>query len=97
MSVKASKWGLIASGTTVGGLSARYCLRVSASMVADMFLFDSRPLDVTKRPMEMLLEAERGAGGTTARAWAQRGVYGVKVSVICHTASYKRMLTNHRQ
>lgn len=36
MSERASKWGLIASGTMVGGLSARYCVRVSESMDADM-------------------------------------------------------------
>jgi hypothetical protein len=36
LSLSASKWGLIASGTTLGGLSARYCLSVSASMLAVM-------------------------------------------------------------
>lgn len=70
MSVSASKWGLMARGTIEGGLSARYCLSVSESILADMLV-------VVVVAVEDRLKSSRCSGGERARQRG-RGVAAVR-------------------
>lgn len=72
MSVSASKWGLMARGTTEGGLSARYCLSVSESILADMLV-----VVVVVVVVEERLKSSRCSGGERARQRG-RGVAAVR-------------------